>query len=500
MQNEHKVMIVFTKDAIENDKEQQLLLYEDLGWDIYEINDNKRIDYVKAFAEEAKKAGASKFCVLNEVEDIDFTNLIFETCNGIIDTEVRDTAFSRFSEVQAQQMNKALQQSNVAAAQNTANQQAQNAMNQIKNSQPIIYIGLLLNIQIASKFSLIKKCLFNPALNFMNSFNDQVKAKFKNALLADIKSNPALVTYSNIINNPKVIIKPKLIFVDGDKKMENLCQPYLAREFLDLVWKHFDESSINLLQKSDAFFSIDMQNPNNFFIDLKAQSKNPSFFVLYNMNKNENEYQPFDGKSPIFIVNDPLLSINRQANMPSTLGLYNTLLKQTAFDATAFTTPIIKKQNIELRTMAAKITEDLVRKGYKPAHKVISNSEIDINTKIQPASVFIYGLAKFNKNLTFSDTELQKRKDQQEDQLKLGVGAMIKAIGTVYKSKASVRAGDEMIQAAKGLNQSYMNDLQKYGIDEKHTNTIKLHKDFPKAAEVLFSTDELKIEYDKNKN
>ena len=74
----YKVMVAFTKNANEYDKDKQLECFEECGYDIYEVNDDPNLSYVEAFAEEAKKAGASEFAVLNESTNTDFASSIEE--------------------------------------------------------------------------------------------------------------------------------------------------------------------------------------------------------------------------------------------------------------------------------------------------------------------------------------------------------------------------------------------------------------------------------------
>lgn len=504
---EHKVLIAFTKDAIEIDKEKQLCLYEDLGWDIYEINDYKRIDYVKAFAEEAKRAGADRFCVLNEAEDVNFTNLIFDTCSNIIETEVRDVSYSRLTEnntqaaIQGSISNSAV---NHGANQNP-NATAQAALNgQYKQSNPLINVCLLVNPQIATNLAKVKSGLIDPAFKFVSGFNDQTKAVFKTALINDMKVSPVLAPFANIINNDKVAIQPKIMFVDGDKKADNLCQAYTADEFLELVWSGFDESTVKTLKQNDSTYNIDMQNPNNFFINLKAASKNPSFMVVYNMNKNVSEYQPFDAQSPVFIVNDVRLNTNRQVNLPNVLAAFSNILKQFSFDPNAFPTSFIKENNKKMKEMAGKLAEDIVSKNYKPKHKVCSNSEVEVKTRIDPAAGFIYGFAKFNKNLAVAPNVPENKKlpnEKKEDHGMNLLHAFTKAVGEEYHNdlfNAAASALDKQKNATLYHNASYEAKLQKYGIDPEKNKAIILHEDFPKLVNVFFP--DIKVVYDKNKN
>lgn len=506
--SEHKVLIAFTKDAIEVDKERQLCLYEDLGWDIYEINDYKRIDYVKAFAEEAKLAGAKKFCVLNEAEDVNFTNLIFDTCSNIIETEVRDVSYSRLTENSTQA---AWQGAVAGAAVNHGANQNQNpnatvqtVMNgQYRQSNPLINVCVLVNPQIATNLANVKSGLMDPAFKFVSGFNDSIRATFKKALLDDMTA-PVLAPFANIIKNDKVMIQPKIIFVDGDKKEDNLCQGYSAQEFLELVWKGFDENTVKSLSQNDSAYYIDMQNPNNFFVNLKAASKNPSFMVVYNMNKNVNEYKPFDTQSPIFVVNDVRLNINRQVNLPNVVAAFNNTLKMLNFNPNVFPTSYIKDHNKKMKDLAAKLTEDIVSKNYKPKHKVCSNSEVEMKTRIQPAANFIYGFAKFNKNLTVAPKSPDNKKNQFDKKEDHGLNiawALTKAIADEYKNDLFAASAEELErkrQAAKYQTMTQETTLQKYGIDPEKNKAIMLHEDFPKLINVLFN--DVKVVYDKNKN
>lgn len=508
--SEHKVLIAFTKDAIEVDKERQLCLYEDLGWDIYEINDYKRIDYVKAFAEEAKRAGADRFCVLNEAEDVNFTNLIFDTCSNIIETEVRDVSYSRLTENNPQ----ATHQATVSgvAINNGSNQNpntvVQNTMNgQYKQSNPLIDVCLLVNPQIATDLANVKRGLMDPAFRFVSGF-DQIKANFLQVLKTDSQvPNSVLAPFANtIINNSKVDIKPKIIFVDGDQKEDNLCQAYTADQFLDLVWNGFDEPTVRTLKQNNCKYSIDMQNPNNFFVRLKTENKNPSFMIVYNMNKNVSEYKPFDAQSPVFVVNDVRLNTNRQVNLPNVLGVFNSILNSFNFNPNAFPTSFIKEHNIKMKEMAGKIAEDIVSKNYKPKHKVCSNSEVEVKTRIDPASKFIYGFAKFNRNLAVAAKAPETKKYPYSHEEKTSHGfnllhAFTKAVAEEYKDKLFSAATDELDRQKQAMHyQNWSQDtaLQKYGIDPEKNKAITLHEDFPKLVNVLFP--DVKVVYDKHKN
>lgn len=498
--SEHKVLIAFTKDAIEVDKERQLCLYEDLGWDIYEINDYKRIDYVKAFAEESKRAGADRFCVLNEAEDVNFTNLIFDTCSNIIETEVRDVSYSRLTENGTQA---AIQGSISNAAVNNGTNQNQNPNATVnaafKQSNPLIEVCLLVNPQIATNLERVKSGLMDPAFKFVQGF-DQTKGDFWRALRDDITSGP----FVNIINNPKVDIKPKIIMVDGDKKADNLCQSLSATSFLDLVWAGFDESTVQIIKQNNVLHTIDMQSPNNFFVRLKTESKNPSFMVVYNMNKNVSEYMPFDAQSPIFVVNDVRLNTNRQINMPNIVAAFNNVLKPLGFDPNAFPTSFIKENNKKMKEMAGKLAEDIVSKNYKPKHKVCSNSEVEIKTRIEPAANFIYSFAQFNKNLSVAPKAPDNKKspnEKKEDHGLTVAWAFAKAMADTYKLpelEASANILEKQRNEARYFSTTYADALQKSGIDPEKNNAIKLHEDFPKLVNVLFN--DVKVVYDKHKN
>ena len=504
----YKVLVAFTKDASTYDKKRQLDFLKEDGWDIYEVNGYKNLDYIEAFAEEAKKVNASNFAVLNDNSDIDFSKKISECCKPYFENiQLIPEAFLRLSEadsipLQNQNNMTQAQQNTTQTQQNTILNGQQNInsfgnMSQESGIISTICIGLLINIEACVNFSKINKMLTTVS-NFITSNKDA----FKQIICKEYSD------YSKLQLSDRLTIEYKVFIAENDIQKSGLCQPIAIESFLSMIYKDYDPNYPNKFAGTNSSSyntheTINMKNPKSFITGSNRSINGRTIYLLYSLNNNDNGAYTQgilslnqDRKSSIIVLNDNVHNVS----FGNTLNLFN----RYCAGANYFSLSEIAKANTNFMQIAVKIAKHVNDKNYKIQNKIIDMDSTLFESHVMPVAKLIVSYSKFGNtaqqkiydwnqaetdDMLSKEGRLSKEMDLIKDltkhaMQKSGIGAFA---DDVTNSKF-FKYFDHREEERKALLRA-----KKAGFNDSNLMAAYLDENFPAAFNMIFP--EIKIIY-----